>query len=757
MSLTLYAPGLSVEVFDNVAPPAPAPTIANFIATPATLPIGGGPVTLDWTTTNADSVKLDGVPAVPPVTVPITETQAFLLTASGPGGGVSATLDVTVAAPDPTLTLPEIRRDGFPYVGSYIPLHAIEGWTHRGRYDRYQILTTLPASGALKIIGTKFFHGDPIAFGGATIALTASKVLGIDQFEAPIALPVVTPPATTNEVTIPVSLAPGWWRIGGALTPSWYVYVPGGPLPAFMPVVRGNWEMLHPGGTFMKVVNGSNVPIDDNYYAADAIVPAVFAPTVVPYDQTRTFEHFTTVPSRSFLVETDIVVLRREDSYRPAVCSTKTRAPEGGAYADRLPGVDGLVTSFNQQSYDYGDVISAETPSIPLRDGPRGSGTIMGAQHLQGTGRLGIYKTYFCDNWRIGQYDRFGAVKTMVGWIDDGVSTHWLDSPRKQKLVGDWSETPDPKSINENWGSLAWWARTLELDLTAPLIGGEPPHKTDPALGIIGPRFYFPDRHHNLIRFAEGNATDRTAPHKVKIFKAAAEPWEVVSCGPDLIAVSETTRVVVYDVITGAEVTSWPVPRPEGLFFQDGAIYYGALATKSIRKRFIGGADTLAFDLNNTQILDGNSRYVKFCLSDGTFGPFGMAAIVTWSPIALGYPVLMKPDGTKVSSSLFPGPSGISGPGRPWRVSSDYQMAASINDGRMQISGVQEGIRVLSKATLSDAPVTQAYIRGRDKYVHLGYRLTNGDAGFGFYGLPLPWDIDPDIDAYLTEHGHVRN
>lgn len=64
MTVRVYRGGGVVEVFDIA--PSPAPTISNFTATPATLPVGGGAVTLSAAVANAASLALtlDGV-AIP--------------------------------------------------------------------------------------------------------------------------------------------------------------------------------------------------------------------------------------------------------------------------------------------------------------------------------------------------------------------------------------------------------------------------------------------------------------------------------------------------------------------------------------------------------------------------------------------------------------------------------------------------------------------------------------------------------------------
>ena len=86
------------------------PVITKFTATPATLPVGGGNVNLDWDVQNATGLELDGV-AVTPIaagskSVTVTSNKTFTLTAKTAGETVTQTVSVSVAGPD--LTPPSI-------------------------------------------------------------------------------------------------------------------------------------------------------------------------------------------------------------------------------------------------------------------------------------------------------------------------------------------------------------------------------------------------------------------------------------------------------------------------------------------------------------------------------------------------------------------------------------------------------------------------------------------------------------------------
>lgn len=91
------------------SPGTSAPTIHQFTAAPATLPAGGGTVTLSWDVSDATALTVDpGLGAVTPATsgtrsVQVTGSTAFILHATGAGGSATASASVTVAAAcDPT-------------------------------------------------------------------------------------------------------------------------------------------------------------------------------------------------------------------------------------------------------------------------------------------------------------------------------------------------------------------------------------------------------------------------------------------------------------------------------------------------------------------------------------------------------------------------------------------------------------------------------------------------------------------------------
>ena len=83
---------------------AAAPTITAFTATPATLPAGGGSVTLGWTTSNATSLAIDnGVGDVSGLTskvVAVAANTVYTLTATNASGTTTSTALVAVGSAD---------------------------------------------------------------------------------------------------------------------------------------------------------------------------------------------------------------------------------------------------------------------------------------------------------------------------------------------------------------------------------------------------------------------------------------------------------------------------------------------------------------------------------------------------------------------------------------------------------------------------------------------------------------------------------
>ena len=113
--------------------PAPAPDITSFTADPATLAPGGGEVTLSWDVTNADAVIIDPFPGVVTgntVTVTVSESTSFLLTAANEVGDALAVASVTVEPDIPDQPVEPITVSGQVVFVDASPAPFVPVWVH---------------------------------------------------------------------------------------------------------------------------------------------------------------------------------------------------------------------------------------------------------------------------------------------------------------------------------------------------------------------------------------------------------------------------------------------------------------------------------------------------------------------------------------------------------------------------------------------------------------------------------------------------
>jgi hypothetical protein len=81
-------------------PPPVAPTISSFVASPASLPAGGGSVTLSAMIggTPAPTLTINGAAATLPATFNITASTTFVLVATNSAGTINSSVTVQVSA-----------------------------------------------------------------------------------------------------------------------------------------------------------------------------------------------------------------------------------------------------------------------------------------------------------------------------------------------------------------------------------------------------------------------------------------------------------------------------------------------------------------------------------------------------------------------------------------------------------------------------------------------------------------------------------
>ncbi len=109
-----------------IAPLEGMPSLANFKATPATLPSGGGSVNLTWNATDANTLVIDNgvgdVSGLVSKTLNVTSTTTFTLTASNANGSTTATTTVTVSPPAPTISSFTVTPDSLAAGGGNVTL-----------------------------------------------------------------------------------------------------------------------------------------------------------------------------------------------------------------------------------------------------------------------------------------------------------------------------------------------------------------------------------------------------------------------------------------------------------------------------------------------------------------------------------------------------------------------------------------------------------------------------------------------------------
>lgn len=608
-------------------------------------------------------------------------------------------------------------------------------WLEQSRYQRYQklaIITTVSNTVLLRATD-QASGGNPRAF------LQPQYTVLVDGAEHV----TIAPPAGSTSFAVPFDLsrlAEGWhWidiRQDGIETCA----------PYFMYVQHGAQPVPQP---FAPVMIGSH-SIGSNAQIWWANVPANYAPTTAPMP-VREYPASSAPITRASIIQTNLAPWRNGDIYRPMDI--------GG----------GCLGVFSRQAYFF-DHLTAARPYLPSLDGPRGVGSVSMATHLQ-VGRTG--GVYFTDPWRVGHISPAGTVKTLVGWRHKQPMK--LDSMADDaiELMGDWSAIPEGRcGFHELWG-MAWDQRTLTVagdPIPNGANGPEQPH-------VVGPVMFVADSQRNRVCRIEFDPRSHDTPAKVTEFITGInDPWDL-ACADGVLYVSERQahRIAAYDATTGAflrvvvqgsalavvrnrkmvrtvglDITrAQPCVAPEGLFFQDGWLYFASLAQAQIRKIDVNtGEMRIVCDVP----VDGQSMFVKIAVGDGTFGPRGMLAATTWSSTQMGRPLLWNPDGTAIGWTN--GNGGGQGPG-PCFETIGYSGAVGIGNARMVFSSAAEGVIQVSRALPTDKVISSGdWHAARLEYWYAGHELTNGAGGWGFFGLPLPLGKSQELDAYLQAYGH---
>jgi hypothetical protein len=442
---------------------------------------------------------------------------------------------------------------------------------------------------------------------------------------------------------------------------------------------------------------------------------------------------------------------------------------------------NGAKTCLNSHGYAFA-TITQKRPPVVLRDGPYGVGTLSAPMHLEwGTANIPeiggfVDNVYFCDPWSFGKIRYCGANPASNSGTIVRLAGY-RDTPNGLELVGDWSSIPvERRGFNELWG-LAWDTRTQATDLTADPIPAERnlrPHVT----GIVA---FLPDSNNNRICRVEFDPRSHATPAKVTEFIVGmADPWDVVySNGLLYVSERKLNRISAWDATTGAfvrtvvqgttgyayigddhrpyrtatvdQIRLQPCICPEGLFIQDGWLYFGSISAAQVKRIHL---TTGVLESACVWTPVSKSEYCKIALSDGTFGPRGTVFISTWEVNKMGAPWAFLPGGAPWAYISVGSNSANSGVGGKWD-GIGYSTACGVARGRLIYGGADYGVVEITKARAGDVTIDEdLYAQGKQDYEYAGYRQTHGIDGYGQWGQALPWGLSAACDYYLTAQGH---
>lgn len=617
------------------------------------------------------------------------------------------------------------------------------------RYNRWQNLIVLKGAATLdfRILAA---GGARLTFQGATYSLLCDGVV----------IASVTPPVGTQRATFSfdASTLPEGWRVMDVQGPETCSFHPMfvlhgdiAPPQAWMPVVTSTYE--HKSASPHQLV----------------WVPTTHAPTVLPLPL-REYPYFSDAKSRTLMNREEIVPVREGDLRRPSINK------------------NGIMSTFNLQWYTWSSFI-AKLPAVPLLDGPRGVGTLgyithieVGSFVLPSTGKP-LGNLYVLDPWRVVKVRPNGSISTLVGYRHKPTPSYWQDPPELE-LVGDWSAIPpERRGFHETWG-MCWDPASLITDTNAqhiPVEGNLQPH-----LGA-GPVMFVADSQNNRIckiTFTGGSSANGSdarhglPPVVTEFITGLGDPWDCVEWQGKLIVSERTShRICQYHMQTGAlerviisgaplsqinsgrfverlapiaQIQAEPCVGPEGLYVMDDWLYFGSEAMQQIKRvHLIDGRVELV-----KGYVSGKNQYLKIAVSDGTFGPRHTVFVTGWTNSLFGAPAAFLPDGTGWSVAASTSSSTARGRGGDW-TQLLYNAAVACRFGRLVYGAAGEGLVIVSAALPTDAtPDRKVYSAGRLEWALGINRLTQGDAGWGFYGDPLPWGQSAAQDYYLSWQGH---
>jgi hypothetical protein len=548
----------------------------------------------------------------------------------------------------------------------------------------------------------------------------------------------------------PSNMRPGWRKItagnlsDGETCPTCFVfrYVPGMAMPKWQPVIAGSYSLSQYG------------------YHAWRWAPTEYKPRLAPLAP-RTYTPFSDA-RKSF--RTELLV----------------PGASGDVFIDNID-KRGIVSKKNKQSYFFDDLTSKNHPLLTI-DGGRGKGVSGMATHIEiGVGRHSVDpdspimdNVYLFEAKSVRRVSVDGSLVTLAGLYHEGMGSYFGDQPGfTERLAGDWSLVPAAYV-----GFIEIWGAVFDPDSVLVDVGAQPiPEEQDRQPHIGNPVLFVVDSQRHCIYRLEFDGRSHKTPVKITVMSTwLNDPFDIRYWKGDLI-VSERSmnRIVVIDKRTG-ELKRVLVERdpslpgnaslakngyrrmwrsgtleecqrqsclgPEGLYILGDWLYWGSVTQEQIRRVHL---DTGEVQVYMKASVDGNSKFVKIALSDGTFGPYGTVFYQSWSNVNTRTAQMgaYLPDGTfwNYASTITYAATG-------------YGCAVAVGGGRMYTSSSSHGLRLHYAGPAIDKSL---FSKGKAEYSALHGEFQWGHYGFGGEeSFELPWGRSIAMDYFLETAGHRR-
>ena len=450
---------------------------------------------------------------------------------------------------------------------------------------------------------------------------------------------------------------------------------------------------------------------------------------------------------------------------------------------------EGFLSATALEYYKW-TTLNLNYPRVPVIPGERGESALGYCTHVEiGTARCPetgrVDNGIVCTPWGVGKLRATGKLTPMAGWWMSSPPPHWREQQEDSKnphpllrLYGDWSSVSGHKGCTALWG-MGLRQKTLAVNTSAPKlpVGTSGlmlhPHYT-------GVEWYLADSGNDrILKMKMSTESHDIEPTMSDFMVGLRDPFDAVCySGRDTLIVSErqANRIVECDMdgniidvlVEGREglatiqsarmvsrraslsvIQAEDCVLPDGLYIHtddegEDWCYFGSAAMRQIKRVNLKTKDV------EVKITDVPSKghFIKLAVSDGTAYPKGTMFASTWIKTYNGAPIGWLDDGTQFT--VTQSAKGINGGRGATGSPVQYSCACGVGQGRLVYGGSVEGIVELSLGHPSDETIDRSrFDRGQEQFKAMGGSLVYGHSACGFYGLPLPYGQNDDLDYYL--------